>query len=74
MGAMYSPVTVTVSRRTAFSRERFDVTFPEQGTVAPLFNSFYHNLDQDAVDLPLSNYIIARDQGKPVTAVPAFPT
>jgi 4,5-dihydroxyphthalate decarboxylase len=52
----------------------FDVKFPEMGTVAPLFNSFFHNLDQDAVDLPLSNYIIARDLGKPVTAVPAFPT
>jgi 4,5-dihydroxyphthalate decarboxylase len=52
----------------------FDVDFPDWGTVAPLFNSFYHNLDQDAVDLPLSNYIIARDLGKPITAVPTFPT
>jgi 4,5-dihydroxyphthalate decarboxylase len=52
----------------------FDVSFPQQGTVAPLFNSFFHNLDQDAVDLPLANYIIARDLGKPLTAVPAFPT
>jgi 4,5-dihydroxyphthalate decarboxylase len=43
-------------------------------TVAAVFNEFLHNLRYEAVDLPLANYIIARDLGKPITAVPVFPT
>lgn len=53
----------------------FDVRFETPTpTVAAVFNDFIHNLSFDAVDLPLANYIIARDLGKPVTAVPVFPT
>ncbi len=53
----------------------FDVAFrsPEP-SVASIFNDYIHNLSYDAVDLPLANYIIARDLGKPIAAVPVFPT
>jgi len=53
----------------------FNVEFvqPEPNTTA-VFSDFLHNLTRDAIDLPLSNYIIARDLGKPLTAIPAFPT
>ena len=53
----------------------FDVEFvqPEPNTTV-VFNDFIHKVDRDAIDLPLSNYIIMRDLGKPVTAIPAFPT
>jgi 4,5-dihydroxyphthalate decarboxylase len=44
------------------------------GNVTPVFNSFMHELNQDVIELPLANYIILRDLGKPVTAIPAFPT
>src|SRR5437763_4087246 len=77
------PVKVTTNIRYASSVlasgavpvKGFDVEFvqPEPNTTV-VFNDFIHKLTCDAIDLPLSNYIIARDLGKPVTAIPAFPT
>ena len=53
----------------------FDVEFVQpEPNVTVVFSDFLHNLSRDAIDLPLSNYIIARDLGKPLTAIPAFPT
>ncbi len=53
----------------------FDVSFKNpEPSVAAIFNDYIHNLSYDAVDLPLANYIIARDLGKPIAAVPVFPT
>ena len=55
--------------------EGFDVRFQTPiPSVAAVFNEFLHDLRYDAVDLPLANYIIARDLSTPVTAVPVFPT
>ena len=53
----------------------FDVEFvaPEPNPAAA-FNEMMHKLAYDVVDLPLSNYLVARDLGKPLTAIPAFPT
>lgn len=76
-------ITIMTSNRYASAQlvsgqvkvQGFDVRFETPTpTVAAVFNEFIHNLSFDAVDLPLANYIIARDLGKPVTAVPAFPT
>src|SRR5215207_5148268 len=76
-------ITIMTSNRYASAQlvsgavpvKGFDVAIETpQPTVATVFNAFLTNLNYDAVDLPLSNYIIARDLGKPVTAVPAFPT
>jgi 4,5-dihydroxyphthalate decarboxylase len=53
----------------------FDVQFVSPSpNVTTVFNDFFHKLAYDAVDLPLANYIIARDLGKRLTAIPAFPT
>jgi 4,5-dihydroxyphthalate decarboxylase len=54
----------------------FDVEFTPHPTpnVTAVFNDMVQKLAYDAVDIPFSNYIIARDLGKPLTAIPAFPT
>jgi 4,5-dihydroxyphthalate decarboxylase len=54
----------------------FDVEFVPQGPggVASIFVDMVQKQSYDIVDLPLSNYIIARDLGRPLTAVPVFPT
>ena len=56
--------------------EGFDIEFvkPGAGGVAAIFNDMLARQTYDIVDLPLSNYIIARDLGMPLTAVPVFPT
>lgn len=53
----------------------FDVeVVAPQPNPAAVFNDLLDHLAHDVVDLPLSNYIIARDLGKPLTAIPVFPT
>lgn len=53
----------------------FDVeVVPPQPNPAAVYDDLLRSLAHDVVDLPLSNYIIARDLGKPLTAIPAFPT
>ncbi len=53
----------------------FDVAFKSpEPSVASIFNDYIQNLSYDAVDLPLANYIIARDLGKPLAGIPVFPT
>jgi 4,5-dihydroxyphthalate decarboxylase len=53
----------------------FDVeVVPPQPNPAAAFNDLLDHLAHDVVDLPLSNYIIARDLEKPLTAIPVFPT
>jgi 4,5-dihydroxyphthalate decarboxylase len=54
----------------------FDVEFTPHptGTVSTVFNEMLHNLAYDIVDIPFANYVIGRDLGKPLTAIPAFPT
>lgn len=54
--------------------EGFDVEFLPTPNISSMFNEFVQKLSYDIVDLPLSNYLIARDLGKPIVAVPAFPT
>jgi len=54
----------------------FDVEFVPHPTpnVTAVFNDMVQKAAYDAVDIPFSNYIIARDLGRPLTAIPAFPT
>jgi 4,5-dihydroxyphthalate decarboxylase len=54
----------------------FDVEFVPHPTpnVTAVFNDMVQKLAYDAVDIPFANYIIARDLGRPLTAIPAFPT
>jgi hypothetical protein len=56
-GAMYSPVTVTVSRRTAFSRERFDVTF----AAASRIRASYFGPRVDLLSGPIPIHMAAGD-------------
>lgn len=80
---MPNTVTVVTNNRYASAQlmsgqvtvEGFDVRFEHPTpNVATVFNNFVHHAAYDAVDLPLANYVIARDLGKPLTAIPAFPT
>ncbi|MFN0072190.1 MAG: ABC transporter substrate-binding protein [Chloroflexota bacterium] len=77
------PITIMTTDRYASAQlvsgavkiQGFDVNIETpQPSVATVFNAFLQNLSYEAVDLPLTNYIIARDLGKPLTALPAFPT
>ncbi len=53
----------------------FDIQFqPPTPTVAAVYTEQYHKQTYDAVDMPFSNYVVWRDLGKPVTAIPVFPT
>lgn len=54
----------------------FDIEFVKAGPggVGPIFNDMVQKQSYDVAELPLANYIIARDLGKPLTAVPVFPT
>src|SRR5215212_6509646 len=76
-------ITIMTSNRYASAQlvsgavpvKGFDVAIETpQPTVATVFNAFLTNLSYDAVDLPLANYIIARDLGKPIAGIPVFPT
>lgn len=54
--------------------EGFEFELVPAPNISALFNEQLQKLSYDIVDLPVSNYLIARDLGKPVTAVPVFPT
>ncbi len=57
-----------------FDIEFVDYAGVEGKTVADIFVDQFHNLTYDLIDWPFTNYLIARDMGKPVIAIPSFPT
>ncbi len=52
----------------------FDVELVNPGPApAPIFNDVVNKLSYDVAELTISNYIVAKDQGVRLTAVPVFP-
>ncbi|MEE8519390.1 MAG: ABC transporter substrate-binding protein, partial [Dehalococcoidia bacterium] len=54
--------------------EGFDVepTWPEKGG-GSLYAGAFTGLGLDIISLPLTNFLIAKDQGRPITGLPVFP-
>jgi 4,5-dihydroxyphthalate decarboxylase len=57
-----------------FDIQYVDYAGVEGKTVADIFSDQFNNLTYDLIDWPFTNYLIAKDMGKPVIAIPAFPT
>jgi 4,5-dihydroxyphthalate decarboxylase len=56
-----------------FELDVYDYSAP--GRTAPeTFNRQYQELTWDLVDMPFTNFLIARDLGKPLIGLPSFPT
>jgi len=55
--------------------EGFDIAYPDRGVTPGLFfPDMVSNQPFDVGELAFSHYLIAKDQGKPITAIPAFPS
>jgi 4,5-dihydroxyphthalate decarboxylase len=53
----------------------FDIELVKTGPVpAPIFNDMVNKIPYDIGEQSFSNYIIARDAGRPLTAIPVFPS
>ena len=52
----------------------FDVepTWPEKGG-GTYYAGAFKGLELDIISLPLTNFLIAKDQGRPITGIPVFP-
>ena len=59
----------------AISVEGYDVTYPYVGEApSRSFQSMITDLPYDVGEQAFAHYLIARDQGKPLTAIPVFPS
>ena len=52
--------------------EGADLEFVEYDSILTIGRSMVRNLDHDVVEMPLTTYMIARQFGKPITALPVF--
>lgn len=52
--------------------EGADLEFVEHDSILTAGRSMVRNLDHDVVEMPLTTYIVARQFGKPITALPVF--
>ncbi len=54
----------------------FDVQYPEGGIddMTPVFHDMVTDLSYDIGEQAFAHYVIAKDRGKPLTAIPAFPS
>lgn len=55
--------------------EGFDAEYVDAGPApAPIFNAMVTTIPYDIGEQSIANYIIARDQGKPLMGIPVFPS
>jgi len=54
----------------------FDIQYPEGGIddMTPVFHNMVTDLSYDIGEQAFAHYLIAKDRGKPLTAIPAFPS
>jgi 4,5-dihydroxyphthalate decarboxylase len=52
--------------------EGADLEFVKYDSILTMSRSMVRNLDLDVVEMPLTTYIVARQFGKPITALPVF--
>src|SRR5712692_7542085 len=53
----------------------FDITYPDIGTPpSPFFHSMVTELPYDIGEQAFAHYLLAKDQGQPLTAIPVFPS
>jgi 4,5-dihydroxyphthalate decarboxylase len=54
----------------------FDIQYPEGGIddMTPVFHDMVTDLSYDIGEQAFAHYVIAKDRGKPLTAIPAFPS